>query len=286
MSQRLPLGVQDLLRDRFGSDLQPELTPVSGGCINVTHRIDLGEHSCFLKSGPPQKFEMFRAEAHGLDVLREARAFRVPEVWGFKRDEDQAWLLMEWLEFGSGFSMEEAGHLLAIQHKNASQSHGFECHNHIGATPQNNSLEDDWLTFFGDHRLGAMEKMCASRGIQFSKIDRLLERLSKFFEGRSVTPSLLHGDLWSGNISGLREGGVAIYDPAVHFGDRECDLAMTELFGGFSQSFYSAYHEAYPIDEGYDQRKQLYQLYHIMNHALLFGGGYVGQSQRLIDSLI
>jgi len=286
LNDSLPQGLLEIFRQRFGSDLRVDLESVSGGCVNITQRIKVGGEGFFLKLGSKEAHVMYSGEAEGLLELSKADAFRIPKVVDRGKDDEHAWLLLEWLDLGTPLEMEEAGRLLAQQHRVVSDNHGFRSDNHIGATPQKNGQDQDWVTFFGLHRLKALSDLGYSKGLKFSQLNLLLEKMPTFFGNRTVEPSLLHGDLWSGNISGLNGGGVAVYDPAVHYGDRECDLAMTELFGGFSRFFYDAYNEAYPVDDGYELRKGLYQLYHIMNHALLFGGSYVSQSGRLIDRLL
>ena len=281
-----PSDLEEVLRGRHGSSYRAELKAVSGGCINKTQRLLIENESYFFKSGPANKLEMFRGEERGLLELKQAKAFRIPKVISCGVGEDQSWLLLEWLDMDAHFDMKKAGRLLALQHKVVGEGFGFSTSNHIGSTPQRNTFESDWVTFYGQHRMLALGRLGQNRGLRFNYLSDLIDRLPDFFGSRQVSASLLHGDLWSGNMSGLKEAGVTIYDPAVHYGDRECDLAMTELFGGFSPSFYQSYHEAFPLDQGYELRKGLYQLYHIMNHALLFGGSYVNQSQRLIESLL
>jgi len=274
------------LRDRLGSSIQPKVQSVSGGCLHSTYQVLVGQDQFFLKTGSRNLYEVFRGEAEGLSALSRAKAFRIPEMIDCNRDEVSAWLLLEWLDLGGRLDMEEAGRRLALQHSFQGNVFGYSSDNHIGATPQINTLESDWIAFFGRHRLGAMGWRCKARGMEFAELEELIEMLPDFFGDRTVPPSLLHGDLWSGNLAALKDGDMAVYDPAVHYGDPECDLAMTELFGGFAPAFYEAYYECFPMDDDYGQRKGLYQLYHIMNHALLFGGAYVPQAQGMIRSLL
>jgi protein-ribulosamine 3-kinase len=173
-------------------------------------------------------------------------------------------------------------------HRATSGRFGWHRDNTIGATPQLNAWESDWIVFWQTYRLGYQLDLAARSG-HGGQLQRrgglLLERLPALFDHAPV-PSLLHGDLWGGNFSGDAEGNPVIFDPACYYGDREADLAMTELFGGFSGRFYSAYRAAWPLDPGYDTRKTLYNLYHILNHLNLFGGGYGSQAERMIDRLL
>ncbi len=166
---------------------------------------------------------------------------------------------------------------------------GWGRENTIGSTPQINTPSDDWIEFWRERRLGKQLELAAHSGycgrLQ-RQGERLLGKFAGLFAGYRPLPSLLHGDLWSGNYAADAEGNPVIYDPAPYYGDREADLAMTELFGGFGRAFYNAYQQAWPLDDGYRTRKTLYNLYHILNHLNLFGGGYLGQAESMIDSLL
>jgi fructosamine-3-kinase len=179
------------------------------------------------------------------------------------------------------------GEQLAAMHRYPSPDGRFGWHrdNFIGATPQSNRWRPDWVTFWRENRLEFQFKLAAAGGIQYEGSDRLLAGLAAFFTEYSPEPSLLHGDLWSGNASFTEEGTPVIYDPACYFGDRECDLAFTEMFGGFPRDFYDAYDATWPRDEGWRSRRDLYNLYHVLNHAHLFGGAYVGQAREMIRAL-
>ena len=166
---------------------------------------------------------------------------------------------------------------------------GWHRDNTIGATPQINTPGADWIAFWRQHRLGFQLRLAGEnghRGRLLTQGERLLEQLPVFFSGYEPRPSLLHGDLWSGNAAFMRDGTPVIFDPAVYYGDREADIAMTELFGGFSAEFYRAYDETDPRDPGYATRKLLYNLYHVLNHLNLFGGGYRAQAERVIGELL
>jgi fructosamine-3-kinase len=188
---------------------------------------------------------------------------------------------MEHLPLGGRADWPAMGRMLATLHRHTGERFGWERDNWIGLAPQKNGWSDDWIGFFRDCRLAPQ----LARAALEREAQPLIAVLPSFFDGYLPQPSLLHGDLWSGNAGFLRDGSPVIFDPAVYYGDREADLAMTELFGGFPPAFYAAYREAWPLDSGYEQRRDLYNLYHVLNHANLFGGGYVAQARRLIAAL-
>ncbi len=182
-----------------------------------------------------------------------------------------------------------AGYLHGGRSGDAATQFGFPCDNFIGTTPQPNAWTDDWITFWRDQRLGFQLQLAAKNGHggQLQRLgEKLLDVLPAFFDGYTPQPSLLHGDLWGGNHAYLTDGTPTIFDPAAYYGDRECDLAMTELFGGYPADFYAAYRAAWPLDAGYAGRRDLYNLYHILNHANLFGGGYVRQAEQMMRVLL
>ena len=185
---------------------------------------------------------------------------------------------------GGARNWSKMGRQLAEMHRVSQESHGWKRDNTIGATHQSNPLVKNWCNFYREHRLKFQIDLARKKGLALRKAEDLLESLPSFFE-ELPEPSLLHGDLWSGNVSFTDLGEPIIFDPATHFGDRECDLAMTELFGGFPIDFYRAYNEVWPLDKRYKTRKDLYQLYHILNHFNLFGSGYAQQCENLISDL-
>lgn len=243
-----------------------------------------------VKSGKDDP-QMLIAEADGLKALAECGAVRVPQVVAAQEQDGQAYLLMEWLDFGAktGRTAARLGEQLARQHQCFGQRFGWRQNNFIGATRQFNTLSDDWVQFFREHRLGFQLRLAAENGYRGEWQEqgtRLMEKLPAFFSGYSPRPSLLHGDLWGGNWGVLRNGEPVIFDPAVYYGDRETDLAMTELFGGFPSEFYFAYNAVWPCDAGYRQRRDLYNLYHVLNHLNLFGRAYLDQAEHLVMRLL
>jgi len=273
---------------RFESDV---VEPVAGGCIHRAFAIQGHDaQRYFVKLNETALLPMFEAEADGLRELASAQALRIPLPVLTGTAEGQAFLVLEYLAFGRGNAEtdESFGRGLAALHRVTRTRFGWHRDNAIGATPQPNTWSDDWVEFYRERRLRAqIERTAGPMGARLRALGTaLLERLPLFFATYRPAASLLHGDLWSGNTATTRAGEPAIFDPAVYFGDREADLAMTELFGGFSSRFYSAYGEAWPLDGGYSVRKTVYNLYHVLNHFNLFGGGYGTQAERMMQQLL
>ena len=264
--------------------------PVGGGSINQSFRLEGTDGKrYFLKVNNARHHPMFIAEAAGLDAIAATGTLRVPRTVAHGVAGDQGYLVLEYLELGSRGNARLLGERLAAMHRCTADQFGLAGDNFIGTTLQPNARTDDWVEFWRRHRLGFQLRLAAGKGyggrLQ-SLGEQLLDALPAFFAGYSPLPSLLHGDLWSGNHGFLADGAPAIFDPATYYGDRECDLAMTELFGGFPESFYAAYRTAWPLDPGYATRRDLYNLYHILNHANLFGGGYATQAKQMMQRLL
>lgn len=265
-------------------------SPIGGGDIARASRIDTGRQTLFVKSLPPEHAGLLSAEAAGLAALDAAAAVRVPRVLGRGETDGEAWLALEYLDLTARSAAVDArlGTQLAALHRHVDERYGWPEDNFIGLTPQPNARSGDWVGFFRDRRLGyQMERLAGRHGQALSPalIDRALRAWEHEADGHQPAAALLHGDLWSGNAAALADGQPVIFDPAVHHGDRECDLAMTELFGGFSQSFYRAYQAAWPLPEGWQRRRRWYRLYHLLNHANLFGGGYLDRVRRELAEL-
>ncbi len=244
----------------------------------------------FVKTGPPAALDMFEAEAEGLREIAATETLRVPEVFDVGIADGQAFIEMERLHIGrsTGATDRMLGERLAAMHRHTAERHGWHRDNTIGLTAQKNPWHDDWVAFFREHRLRFQLELAADGGYRGELQElgsALADCLSVFFDGYEPVPSLLHGDLWSGNHAAM-DGEPVIFDPAVHYGDRESDLAMTRLFGGFGAGFYSAYEAAWPVEPGHEARNDLYQLYHVLNHLNLFGSGYLGRSLDLLRRLV
>jgi len=232
---------------------------------------------------------MFRAEADGLRELRSANAIRVPEVVACGVAGNESYIEIERLAFDRPTPATEQalGEQLAELHRHTADQFGWFRDNTIGLTPQKNTQSDNWIDFFREHRLGFQLELAAANGYGDRVTDlgqALSDRLQDFFSAYEPVPSLLHGDLWGGNWGSVDSQPV-IFDPAVYYGDRESDIAMTMLFGGFGQSFYAAYQRCWPMAAGHERRLKLYQLYHVLNHLNLFGSSYIQQAAGLMREL-
>jgi fructosamine-3-kinase len=264
---------------------------VGSGCINESHvLVGRDGRRYFVKLNDAGYRTMFEAEADGLREILASRAITAPEPICNGVSGGRAYLVLEWLDLGKhACDDEQLGIQLAAMHGHQQTRFGWRRDNTIGTTPQINSSTHDWVEFWRQHRLGFQLTLAADQGYAGAlarKGEKLMENLDCFFEDYSPAASLLHGDLWAGNYGAIAGGRPVVFDPAVYYGDRETDIAMTELFGGFSPRFYAAYNSVLPLDQGYATRKTLYNLYHILNHLHLFGGGYRGQAERMIDQLL
>lgn len=289
MEDPLLQAVVSAIRSATGDDPGAcRVRKLGGGCIHEAYVL-LALTPYFVKVNSAAHQGMFDAEQGGLRALAVTRTLRVPRPITAGIAGQRSFLVLEFIPLAAGSKRgwHDMGESLAAMHRTVSPDGRFGWHraNFIGATPQPNAWHGDWITFWRDHRLGFQFKLAASRGITFTGSGRLLDHLDAFFDGYTPAPSLLHGDLWSGNASFTDAGAPVIYDPACYFGDRECDLAFTEMFGGFPVSFYEAYDAAWPRDEGWRRRRDLYNLYHVLNHFHLFGGAYRDQAQQIIRAL-
>ncbi len=250
-----------------------------------------GDGARFFAKLNDQRFaDAFAAEADGLDALSKA-GIRAPGVIARGAAEGGAFLVLEHLELGPGneVAYRALGTHLAALHAHHGARFGWHRDNFIGATAQHNRESGSWVGFWRDARLAPQLALAAKNGMR-GKLQRLGEALSaalpRMLAGHAPAAALLHGDLWSGNAAFLADGTPVVFDPAVYYGDREADLAMTELFGGFPAAFFAAYREAAPPADGYPLRRTLYNLYHVLNHANLFGGRYAAQAERMMERLL
>lgn len=286
------------------------LTSVGGGCIHAAWRLELeGGGALFAKTGGLAALPMLQAEADGLAALAAAAAGAgtgptIPQPLAAGELDGQGLLVLPWLELdhrGADQSWRQLGRALARLHRasvprNGGRGYGFEADNFIGSMPQANGWMVDWGAFFVERRLAPQLEQLRRRGVRLRGSDALLERVPGWLSRHGVEPVLVHGDLWSGNAALLSGGGGALFDPAVHWADREVDLAMARLFGGFPPAFFNGYGEEWPLPAGAQQRVELYNLYHLLNHANLFdggagadggpGGGYGRQAQHSLQRLL
>lgn len=284
--QHLSTAIQDVSGQPF---VLAQQCTAGGGCIHQSLILSGRDgRRFFLKLNTPACAGLFAAEADGLVALAQSGAVRVPVPLAWGSDMHHAWLLLEYLELRPHGDATALGRSLAALHHQTGKTFGWHRDNVIGRTPQPNPRYSDWILFLREHRLQWQLDLAQRNGADKTLLEsgaHLLDRLEDFFPGYTPIPSLLHGDLWSGNHAYVGQT-PALFDPAVYYGDREADLAMTELFGGFSSGFYAAYHAAWPLDPGYEVRRNLYNLYHVLNHFNLFAGGYAAQARRMITALL
>lgn len=309
--QQAPLS--DWLERRLGVPLAAQ-SPVGGGCIHQAWCLDLADgRRLFAKTNRLAALPLLRAEAHGLEALAaEAGELVIPQPLACEALGDRALLLLDWLPLaGAGPSLPGSpgsapppfashanpaqawgrfGAALAELHRRSLASSdgrfGWQQDNFIGSGPQANGWLAGWGEFFAERRLGPQLLLAARAGRPLRQAEALLARLPAWLDQHGAGPCLVHGDLWSGNGGLLQDGRGSLFDPAVYRGDREVDLAMARLFGGFPAPFFAGYEGRWPLPPGHDQRLEIYNLYHLLNHANLFGGGYWRQAQARIDTLM
>lgn len=277
---------------QIGADCAPEpASGVAGGSIHRSYRWPCGGKPLFVKVAARSSGAALEAEATGLVTLAGAHAVHVPRVLARGAAGDSAFLALEWIESRpAGRAAEQRlGEQLAAQHRVTAPHFGFPSDNFIGSTPQPNGCMSDWAEFFRERRLRHQLELAAQNGFGGLLEEagaRLLESVAALLAGHRPEASLLHGDLWAGNWLADEHEEPVIFDPAVYYGDREADLGMTRLFGGFGRAFYDAYQSAAPLAAGHAVRAELYNLYHVLNHANLFGAGYARQARASIDRLL
>jgi fructosamine-3-kinase len=284
-----------LLRE-LGQELRA-MAPVGGGCIHRAWRLELADGGLlFAKTNRAALLPVLAAEADGLRALTSApTGLMISTPLRLAELDGTALLLLSWLNLGDRPSDPEGawrnfGAELAALHRSSLVGHdgrfGWGQDNFIGSGPQANGWQESWGRFFAEQRLGRQLAWAARSGHRLAEADALLQQVLAWLAGHPAEPCLVHGDLWSGNASLLAGGGGALFDPAVYRGDREVDLAMAQLFGGFPPAFFAGYEAAWPLPEGHRQRVELYNLYHLLNHANLFGGSYWSQAERSIAALL
>jgi len=281
----------------IGASPAARVQPGSHGHWSSTWRVVDGARTCFVKTAATPHAALLDAERAGLTALGDTFTVRVPRVLGHGDVGGTRWLMLEWLDLRplDAASARRLGRDLAALHAAPAwrgphgERYGFAADNFIGATPQANGWSDEWIALWREQRLRPQLDRAASRrrGAALQRQgERVLERLDTLLRDHVPEPSLLHGDLWAGNAGALPDGTPVVFDPAVYVGDREADLAMTELFGGFGAPFARAYRAALPPAPGYEMRRDLYNLYHLLNHLNLFGDSYLAQCERLASRLL
>ncbi len=284
--QRIARHISQASGSPFVPDTVQEL---GGGCINRAVQLGDGRQSWFVKLNRASLFDMFEAEFEGLNEIDASNSIRVPRPLCVGTTGSEAYIVLEHLDLGPARNGQaKAGEQLAAMHRHHAGHYGWHRDNTIGATPQPNDWTAEWPTFWRLHRLGAQLELAARNGHggHLQQLgEKLLEAVPALLD-HAPQPSLIHGDLWGGNMAFDAQGEPVIFDPATYYGDREAEIAMTELFGGFESEFYAAYNATWPLDPGYPTRKQLYNLYHVLNHLNLFGSGYKPQAIGLMEGLL
>lgn len=290
-------ALHDALSKAIAGDGRPAVPldavgEVAGGSISRALLVSSRGDRWFVKLNDASLADLFAAEADGLAALAACAALRVPRPVAHGVAGRHAYLVLEHLHLQplrEHAHAASAGRALVELHRLHGKQFGWRRHNHIGSSRQDNTPHGDWPVFFARRRLLPQFELARHNGYAGKLLrdgERLLDSMAALFIDHQPCASLLHGDLWSGNAALDEAGTLALFDPAVHYGDREADLAMTALFGGFPAGFYAAYREAWPLDAGFEQRKTLYNLYHVLNHLNLFGRGYLQQAERMTASLL
>ncbi len=263
---------------------------MAGGSINDAFLLTGNdERQYFVKTNDSGRQDMFEAEVRGLQEMASSNSIKVPEPVCFGDDQSQSYIVLEYLDMGGLANQNVLAEQLAAMHQKTAEQFGWVINNTIGATFQANAWNRSWIDFWSEQRLGFQLKLAAENGyggVLQSLGEKLLIEMPVLFTGREIKPSMLHGDLWGGNVAGLKDGTPVIFDPAFYYGDREADIAMTYVFGGFTADFYASYQNAFPLDDGFAVRKTFYNIYHIINHLNLFGGGYHGQAIHMIEQVL
>lgn len=287
-------SVESALKHLFPGDrLESRRSGGGGGCINETSRLVLESgRILFIKENATAPDDMFPEEARGLEALIRAFPLKVPRPLAWGRAGRRSFLILENVENAPKKEdfWESFGRALAEMHgRKDSSLFGFDSDNYIGSTRQVNGTMESWTAFFGEKRLLFQAELAVKKGQASSslvgQIESICRKLPEILP-EPDHPSLLHGDLWSGNFMVGEDGSAVLIDPAVYYGHREADLAMTGLFGGFSPVFYRSYEEVNPLVPGYPARKDLYNLYHMLNHLNLFGSSYAGSVRSIISAYL
>ena len=288
---RLPQEIVRRIEAAHGPVLSA--SSVGGGCISNTTKLALASgESVFLKwaASSEHPAAMFAEEARSLRAIADTRTVRVPNVIAQETTSDFAWLILEWLERGPRTARSQVllGEQLAAMHRNSAGSFGWPSDNFIGSLPQSNRQHERWPDFWREERLRPQLEAASHQlaPADRRRLERLIDQSAELLHPiASEPPSLLHGDLWGGNLHTLADGTPALIDPSSYYGHREVDLAMSRLFGGFSEEFYRSYQQAWQCEDGMEQRLLMYQLYYLLVHVNLFGGGYVSQTMSVVAQL-
>jgi fructosamine-3-kinase len=280
-------SLQNSLREIIGqSGTIRDFAAAGGGSINDAYQFSFGDEKYFLKLNSAKEFPgMMQAEAKGLEILSKSEALKIPAVILQSEADGKQFLVLEYLERKSADAVYyyEAGRKLTALHRNSHEKFGLDHDNYMGSIPQQNKQYGNWNDFFIEQRLEPLLKQSIDARSLPSAIHKNFETLYKKLDGilPKEKPALLHGDLWSGNIMNTSRG-PCIYDPAVYYGHREVDISMTKLFGGFDADFYKGYNDEFPLEKEWESRTDIFNLYPLLVHVLLFGGGYAGDVSKIM----
>ncbi len=284
MWQAIAQHISDSLGFKFIITKKQQLSTSSTILI---FKISDQKHHYFVKLNKVQNYDQFESESLNLTQLTTDSLFFVPDCICSGITINHSYLVLEWLDIdvNTKTNWHEMGIVLARMHQKHQQGmHGWQQDNYIGSTVQPNKWHKKWHMFFSEQRIGWQLQLLAEKNINICGINEFIEIVQSILHTHTPAPSLLHGDLWQGNIASV-SGHPAIFDPACYYGDRETDIAMTQVFGDFPAPFYDAYNEVYPLDHNYSIRKPIYQLYHILNHANMFKGHYIDEAKQIIDDI-
>jgi fructosamine-3-kinase len=290
--------ITDQIAQVTGKKLQfLEKKAIGGGCINQGYALQTNLQTYFVKLNHAALKEIFIAEAIGLQQIQATSTIYVPQVICSGTITDQAYLVLEWLDLANSAASHSPGwqlmgaklaamHQFPVMNLGLKNGFGWISHNNIGSTPQINYWMESWSDFFAQHRIGYQLQLAKQKGGDFPSTQQVVEAVSLALANHHPQPSLVHGDLWGGNAAITNHGEPVIFDPAGYIGDREVDLAMTKLFGGFPREFYQEYQQVFPLAPGYEKREIIYNLYHVLNHFNLFGGSYQAQANQMIQKIV
>ena len=289
----------EYLNSNFDGNLPPiqilSVHPLAGGNVHMAYQLHTADRNYFLKLNSRHHLPLFETELHSLNAIKHANSISCPQPYATGIYNDQAWILMEFINFSStkqpAHELQRGRDLAQMHHRihRELQPFGWFENNFIGLTSQHNQWHSEWHDFYGQQRLKPQLELATLNNAPATLYGlgmELIDTLPFWFKDYTPEASLLHGDLWGGNSGFDETGQPIVFDPACYFGDRETDIAMTELFGGFSADFYTGYNELFPLDKGYQSRKPLYNLYHILNHFNLFAGDYANQAEKIILHLL
>jgi fructosamine-3-kinase len=266
-----------------------ERTKVKGGDISECYMISDGEQRYFVKTNERSFINKYLIESDNIKSLRSTSTVFVPELILTGTSKEHSFIVLNYLPtkpLDDGKNSYKFGTQLAGLHLWGEQKEfGYDQDNYIGSTLQPNKWDRKWSRFFAEQRIGWQLQLLREKGIELVSISEFTETISRLLASHQPRPSLLHGDLWHGNVANSAFGPIC-YDPACYWGDRECDLAMTELFGGFQPEFFQGYESVLPLDFGYSERKDIYNLYHLLNHYNQFGGHYLDEAETLIKNIL